>query len=170
MVAQGTFRQDLFFRLGPAQLRLPSLQERQEDLMPLTHYFIARAARALGKPAPTLSLAAQTLVQTYPWPGNVRELKNVLETAVQLCPGPSLRLQDLRLFPPEAAQEQPILPLAEYERRYLEQVLARTGWVIKGPEGAAARLGLNPETLRSRLKKLGIQRPQTQGNTQRANT
>ncbi|CAL1241668.1 sigma 54-interacting transcriptional regulator [Candidatus Methylocalor cossyra] len=157
-VEAGRFRRDLFFRLNVFPIRIPPLRERRTDIPLLARHFLAKFARKLGKPIAAIAPAAMERLLAYPWPGNVRELQNVIERAVILAQGPQLELGpalDLRLAvnPPEPAGT-----LEEVERNHILRVLEETRWVIAGPRGAAAALGLAPSTLRSRMQKLGIVR------------
>ena len=161
MVADGAFRADLFYRLHVFPIRLPSLCERPEDIPRLALYFARRCAADLGYPAPVLGPKVLTRLQELSWPGNVRELEHVMQRAVVRSHGRPLRPEHLVLERPQppvaaTAEETSILPLAEFERRYLKRVLAHTQGVIHGRQGAAVLLGMKPTTLRSRLEKLGL--------------
>jgi formate hydrogenlyase transcriptional activator len=159
MVAEKQFRSDLFYRLNVFPLTLPPLRERRDDIALLVRYFVQEHARRLGKTIGSIPADAMTAMTRYPWPGNVRELENFIERAVLLSPGPELRvpLADLKsaagLAPDDAAT------LADAEREHILSVLRQTNWVIGGPSGAAARLGLKRTTLQSKMQKLGITRP-----------
>jgi formate hydrogenlyase transcriptional activator len=172
-VAAGRFRADLYFRLNVFPIRMPALRERTDDVALLAYYFADRFAREFGKRIERIPPEALARLLAYPWPGNVRELSNVIERAVVLARGPVLDIAAELLpgapgaaptpgqvpvdaSPPPAAYGQ---TLEEVERRQIQSTLERTGWVIEGERGAAAALGLNASTLRSRMKKLGIQRP-----------
>jgi DNA-binding NtrC family response regulator len=168
MVAAGAFREDLYYRLEVFVVHLPPLRERQEDIELLALYFLHRTAAHLHKPQLTgIAPAALQALQQHPWPGNVRELEHVVQRAVIVGAGPILEVDDLALAPALPAgpttYTPPLSPgfesLAEHERRYIEQVLAHTGQVIKGPRGAAEFLGIPRSTLYSRMRKLGIARP-----------
>ncbi len=104
---------------------------------------------------------ALSLLKDYTWPGNVRELKHTVERAVILCQGEVIQAEDIALGgkPPDGESEEEWLSLEEHERRYIQKVLDRTGWVVRGADGAAAILGKHEATLRNRMRKLGIQRP-----------
>jgi formate hydrogenlyase transcriptional activator len=163
-VARGRFRQDLFFRLNVVPIVMPPLRERQGDVPLLVHLFVDRFARQLGKRVAGVSPATMARLVAYDWPGNVRELQNVVERAVVLAEGPTLEFgAELApaapaLQPPPAIAMVARATLEETEREHIASTLRDTGWVIDGPRGAAAALGLNPSTLRSRMKKLGIRR------------
>ena len=161
MVGEGAFRADLFYRLHVFPIRLPSLRERPEDIPRLALYFARRCAAELGFSAPVLGKPVLTRLQERSWPGNVRELEHVMQRAVVRSHGRPLRPEHLVLERPKApvmpvAEDAPILPLAEFERRYLKRVLAHTRGVIHGRQGAAVLLGMKPTTLRSRLEKPGL--------------
>src|SRR5262245_3416052 len=167
-VADGRFRADLYFRLNVLPIAVPALRERAEDVELLAHYFVERFAREVGKRIDGISADTLARLRAHDWPGNVRELANVIERAVVLARGPVLEIgADVlpgRGATPRGPAEGAAPPagdrtLAEVEREHLLDVLARTRWVIDGPSGAASLLHLRPSTLRSRLKKLGIQRP-----------
>lgn len=161
MVAAGVFRQDLYYRLQGFQIELPPLRQRQEDIGELALFFAARMASHLGKRIDGLEPSALDLLQAHPWPGNVRELEHVVQRAVVVCASATISAADL-LFgggPAQSLDDAPLETLDEHERRYLAAVLERTGWVVRGPRGAAAILGLNESTLRLRMRKLGVVRP-----------
>ena len=159
-VREKLFREDLYYRLGVFPIRLPPLRERPEDIPLLAAFLLEKFAHRIGRHFEGLDPGTLPRLLAYPWPGNVRELENVLERAVILSTGPMLAVD------PEALELFPMAPLApasgsleEIERSHLLRVLGQTGWVIEGPRGAATILGLHPNTLRSRLKKLGLSRP-----------
>ena len=172
-VAAGKFREDLFYRLNVFPIDLPPLRERPEDIPLLVHYFVGRYAT---QDRPThLERAGDDSCErllAYAWPGNVRELENVIERAVVLSKGPELEvISELPASIPPPAEptahpslEKPTelspadLKLRHVERDHILTTLKRSGWRIEGPTGAAHLLGLNPSTLRSRMKKLGIER------------
>ena len=170
MVARGTFREDLFYRLNVFPVTLPPLRERAEDIPLLVHAFLRRFARQAGKRIDDVTPPAMWRLMAYHWPGNVRELQNVIERAVILVRGSVVDVEALpEMGPAVLAQPAGSGPpsetstgqrtIAEVERGYVEQVLAETNWVIEGERGAARRLGLHPNTLRSRLKRWGVNRP-----------
>ncbi|MBT5448403.1 MAG: sigma 54-interacting transcriptional regulator [Gemmatimonadetes bacterium] len=160
MVAENRFRQDLFFRLHAFPVELPALRQRREDIPLLAAYFMDRMAEHLQKQVVQIEPDALRALHEYDWPGNVRELENVLNRAVIVCEGPVLQAANLALNVsslPAGSNDELITPEA-YERRYVEKLLEMTGWVIRGPRGAAAVWGVPESTLRSRMKKLGISR------------
>jgi transcriptional regulator with GAF, ATPase, and Fis domain len=160
-VKEGRFRADLFYRLSVFPIALPPLRERPEDIQRLAWFFINQRQRALNRrftsiPAPVLASLMQ-----HSWPGNVRELENVIERAMIHSTGSTLLLDD---GPGPVAWTAPgeESTLEIVERRHIESVLQRCRWRINGPGNAAAVLGLHPNTLRFRMKKLGVQRPREQ--------
>jgi len=162
-VRRGAFRADLFYRLNVFPITVPPLRDRAQDVPLLVMFFLDRFVRRLGKRIDRVSDETMARLTRYAWPGNVRELQNVIERAVILSPGPTLMLD--RDFQP-AARIEPVdrvragsLSLEEIERRHIQSVLASTAGVIEGPKGAARILSLHPNTLRSRMQKLGIERP-----------
>jgi formate hydrogenlyase transcriptional activator len=162
-VRQKTFREDLYYRLNVFPLRLPPLRERKADIPLLAHFLVKKFATSAGKSIERISPEALGRLDAYDWPGNVREFENVIERAVILSPGPVLDI-DPDVFVPRAvgsrsAVQQSSPSLEEVERAHICKVLEETSWIIEGPKGTARVLGLHPNTLRSRLKKLGIARP-----------
>ena len=158
MVQDGEFREDLYFRLAVFPVRLPPLRERKEDIPLLAFYFMERMAAHVGKEVRRLDDGAVSALQRYPWPGNVRELEHALQRAVIVCRGSTIGAGEIALEFGAGQQVDEIVPLEEYERRYIRKVLERVDWVVSGSEGAAALLGINASTLRGRMRKLGIQR------------
>jgi PAS domain S-box-containing protein len=182
MVAKGTFREDLYYRLNVFPVALPPLRERRGDVPLLVHTFLRRFARNAGRRVDAVSPEAMARLQAYHWPGNVRELQNVVERAVILATG---RVLGVEALPELGAAATPLASLSvvrpansvddgagwrapvvrppgfvdEAERAHLARTLDETSWVIEGEHGAARRLGLHPNTLRSRLKRYGLRRP-----------
>lgn len=158
-VEQGSFRLDLYYRLAVFPITLPPLRERHTDIPLLAQHFIEKLARKLGKPLNGLAPAALTKLTQHTWPGNIRELHNVLERAAILAQGPVIDIEQL-LDMPLAVNNKPVHSgtLEDLERNYICQVLADTQGVIEGQQGAATLLGLNPSTLRNRMRKLGIRK------------
>jgi formate hydrogenlyase transcriptional activator len=178
MVADGRFREDLYYRLNVFPVMLPPLRERPDDIPRLVRHFTQRFARRMGRRVESIPSGVMEALMRYPWPGNVRELQNVIERAVILSPGPSLQvpLGDLnermkedggRINPTEQAHPSSFAPppsgaaitLADAEREHILGALREAGWVLGGPNGAAARLGMKRSTLQWKMKKLGISRP-----------
>jgi PAS domain S-box-containing protein len=161
-IRQGRFREDLYYRLNVFPIRVPPLRERPEDIPLLVWEFLDTFNVRMGKKITRVPRKTMEALQAYRWPGNVRELRNVVEHGVIVSTGDTLKVPMLD----DAAPSVAALPqtLAEAEREIIIRTLERTGWHLKGPHGAAAALGLNPSTLRSRMKKLGIQPRQQPGN------
>jgi formate hydrogenlyase transcriptional activator len=163
MVKQGQFRSDLYYRLNVFPIRIPPLRERSEDIPLLVHYFMEKYARRMGKRVETVPKATMQKLVDWPWPGNVRELQNMIERGVILSRGFVLEIpltELLRSAIPVRSDSNGASTLRAYEREHILHALRDTGWVIGGPDGAAARLGLNRSTLNARMRKLQIQRPQ----------
>jgi PAS domain S-box-containing protein len=165
MAAEGGFRPDLYYRLSVFPVVVPPLRTRREDIPLLVHYFVARYAAKIGRQLTHVSEQAMQRLLAYPWPGNVRELENVIERAVILSAGPVLDIGPEVLSQTEAASSpSPSAPvpapgsLQNAERRHILAVLKQTNWRIDGPNGAARVLDVHPNTLRSRMQKLGIRR------------
>jgi formate hydrogenlyase transcriptional activator len=163
LVAGGTFRSDLFYRLHVFPIRLPPLRERREDIPALVRHFARTFARRVGKEIDIIPAEAMAALQNYDWPGNVRELEHLVERAVILSPGPVLRVPfgDLVVPPALAAAPMPAAggTLRDAERELIRRTLVECRWVVGGPNGAAARLGMRRTTLLARMKKLGLRRP-----------
>ena len=159
-VRKGRFRQDLYYRLNVFPITVPPLRQRKEDIPLLVQAFIERYARKLGKQITSIQKETMKALQDYPWPGNVRELESVLERAVILCPGPVLQLAD-KLETSSLPLSSAVRTLEEMERSQILKTLSETRWRIEGKDGSAAILGLHPSTLRARMHKFGILRPET---------
>jgi transcriptional regulator with GAF, ATPase, and Fis domain len=157
-VKEGRFRADLFYRLNVFPIRLPPLRDRTDDIPRLVWYFVNRHQRALDRRFTTIPAAVFVALKQHSWPGNVRELENVIERAMIHSRGTTLQLDEGQVLT-SSAQEPGAGTLEAIERRYIEETLHRCRWRINGPGNAAEVLGLHPNTLRFRLKKLGIQRP-----------
>ena len=162
-VRKGRFRQDLYYRLNVFPITVPPLRQRKEDIPLLVQAFVERYSRKLGKQITSIQKETMKALQDYPWPGNVRELESIIERAVILCPGPVLQLAD-KLEISSLPLSSTMRTLEETERNQIFKILSETRWCIEGKEGAAAILGLNPSTLRARMHKLGIVRPETPGS------
>jgi len=167
MVAEREFRSDLYYRLNVFPLRLPALRERSEDIALLVRHFVDLNAKRMNKQVEHVPKEAMEVLLTYPWPGNVRELQNFIERAVILSPGKVLRppLSELKqavdgLDASSQTTAPKAVSLKDAERDHIVQALADTNWVIGGPKGAAARLGLQRTTLISKMQRLGISRAQ----------
>jgi transcriptional regulator with GAF, ATPase, and Fis domain len=158
-IHQGRFRQDLYFRLSTFPIRVPPLRERREDIPLLTWAYVERRQGELDRRISRISRATMQALQSYDWPGNVRELENVLERALILSRGPDLRVDEVLGAGPGAADQS----LAAVERAHLLSILRLCHWRINGAGNAAEVLGLHPNTLRFRMKKLAIRRPGSSG-------
>lgn len=157
VVREGRFRMDLYYRLLVVPIEVPPLRERREDIPALAAHFIARYSRQFGRRVDAISPSAMQQLMAYDWPGNVRELENALARGVVLCKGTVL--DGPSIMPTAEVSETPPLSIKEAERKHIENALVSARWVLEGPKGAAAMLGMNASTLRSRMKRLGIQRP-----------
>jgi formate hydrogenlyase transcriptional activator len=155
MVADHTFRSDLYYRLRVFPLIVPPLRERPEDIPTLVRYFVQKHSRRLNRAVETIPADVLDLLVRYPWPGNIRELENLIERAVIVSPGPVLRVPLGELKPP-ADPSGETLTLHAAEREHILKALEATNWVLSGPRGAAARLGMKRTTLQSRMRKLGV--------------
>ncbi len=183
-VQTGRFRADLFYRLNVFPIAVPPLRDRRADIPQLVMFSLTRFAKKFGKKVDSVSQDTMDRLMKYAWPGNIRELQNIIERSVVLSQGPLLDLDPALLPaalssatpgavespgpPPKTGGDAAGLPAAapaslptleEVERRHILATLERTRWVIEGPQGAARILKLHPNTLRSRMQKLGIRRP-----------
>jgi formate hydrogenlyase transcriptional activator len=171
MVAEQKFRSDLYFRLNVFPVHVPPLRERQGDIPLLVRHFTQQFSRLMKKVMETIPSAAMDALCRYHWPGNIRELQNVIERAVIVSAGPALSIDvsDLKLPKASHPEERAAAPnsatngalhhlLEETERQQILQTLKQCNWVVAGPNGAAARLGMNRSTLQVRIRKLGISR------------
>ena len=178
----GRFRADLFYRLNVLPLHNPPLRERKPDIPQLAMFFLSRASRRFGRQIDGIGRETIERMVNYHWPGNIRELQNLIERGVVMASGPVLTI-DSGLLPaatndpsltksqspipaqsltqPDGQSSQPLqsTSLEDLERQHILKILSQTQWVIEGEKGAAKMLNLHPNTLRSRLKKMGIQRP-----------
>ncbi|HKO97566.1 MAG TPA: ABC transporter substrate binding protein [Pyrinomonadaceae bacterium] len=154
-VDDGTFREDLWYRLNVFPITAPPLRHRREDIPLLVEHFIKLSGKKFGKTLTSIAAGTMRNLQTHSWPGNVRELANVIERSFIYSKGSVLRIVD-RFEPTESHST--VKSLEEIEKEHIVNVLERTGWRIEGPAGAAHLLGLKPSTLRARMAKLGIQR------------
>jgi len=159
-IKKGQFREDLWYRLNVFPINVPPLNQRIDDIPLMVQRFVSKAAKKLGKKIKVIPQKTMEVLQSYSWPGNVRELENMIERAVILSQGSTLKITDtLRLTGKQKAAETQSMSLSEMERDYINQALEAAGWKINGPTGAAAFLDINPSTLRARMRKLGIKRP-----------
>jgi PAS domain S-box-containing protein len=159
-VKNGTFREDLFYRLNVFPITMPPLRQRTGDIPLLVNHFITKFNKKIGKHIETISKETLNSLQEYHWPGNVRELESVIERAVIISQGAALQVPDSFGTPmkPEVTVSSGAISLTEMEHDHILQILQKTGWRIEGKNGAAGLLGLNPSTLRARMRKLGIVR------------
>jgi len=163
-VEEGTFRADLYYRLRVVPVEVPPLRDRRGDIPALVHHFARRLSRKQGVEPRGVSPESMMTMTSYDWPGNVRELENVIERALILSHGPVITLSDsfVRSHPdaPASRHRGADEELESVERSHILSVLEKCDWKVKGPGNAAERLGLNPSTLRGRMRKLGIERPE----------
>lgn len=157
-IRAGRFREDLFYRLSVFPITIPPLRQRKDDIPLLIRYFVAKYNKKIGRKIETVSNETMGALQEYHWPGNVRELENVIERAVITSQGSVLQVLDRFDAFRKPEEEQDLKPLGDLERDHIVQMLQKTGWRIEGPKGAALLLGLNPSTLRARMRKYGIRR------------
>ena len=156
-VENGTFREDLWYRLNVYPITVPPLRQRKEDIPLLVDHFVGKYAKKFGRTITSISPRAMLSFQSHSWPGNIRELANVIERAVIHTHANVLNVVDRFEETPEETSSS-VKTLEEIERDHIIRTLENTGWRIEGPHGAAKVLGLNPSTLRTRMLKLGIQR------------
>jgi transcriptional regulator with GAF, ATPase, and Fis domain len=171
-VADGRFREDLYYRLSVFPIDVPSLRERSDDVVQIASHFLERTCKDFGHRPLTLSRQQAALLKRYDWPGNVRELKNVIERAVILSQGKVLRL-DLamaNIFEDAVSQQAPDGPspmqavmtdaqVRELEKENMLNALRIADWRVSGPQGAAQLLGVKPTTFTDRMRKYSISRP-----------
>jgi formate hydrogenlyase transcriptional activator len=171
MVSEQKFRSDLFFRLNVFPVHVSPLRERESDIPLLVRHFAQQFSRRMNKVIETIPTVTMDGLSRYHWPGNIRELQNVIERAVIISTGPELRLDfaDLKIPKANPSKEGPAAPnskpngalrdvLGETERQQILKALKECNWVVAGPKGAAARLGIKRSTLQLRIQKLGITR------------
>ena len=168
-IQEGTFREDLFYRLSVFTLELPPLRQRQEDIPALAAHFAERYAQHLRRPVPTIDDRVVAHLQGYDWPGNVRELEHLINRAVLLCKDGAIQVDDLPFLlvgqrTGDTDIRESFSPLAqpaegEEEKQHLLAALQAANWIIYGDWGAARLLGMNPERLRSRMRKYGLRKP-----------
>jgi transcriptional regulator with GAF, ATPase, and Fis domain len=154
----GRFREDLFYRLNIFPITIPPLRDRSEDIPLLVAYFLEKFNRKLGKNLQNVTNETMGRLMAHSWPGNIRELESVIERAAIVSQGTTLQVLDHFSAPGPARPQDETKPLVELERDYISQVLRKTNWRIEGANGAAHILGINPSTLRGRMRKEGIHR------------
>jgi formate hydrogenlyase transcriptional activator len=166
MVAAQTFRSDLYYRLNVFPMRIPPLRERPEDIPVLVRHFVQQFSRRHNRSIDTIPSDTMDALVRYQWPGNIRELQNVIERGVIVSRGPVLKvpIAEFKAHAARAAIAKAVKPvstlrdtLGETERNQILKALEQSQWVIAGPKGAAARLGMKRSTLQFRMRKLGIQ-------------
>jgi formate hydrogenlyase transcriptional activator len=171
MVARGQFRSDLYYRLNVFPIFLPSLRERREDIPALVTHFVKQFSHRMGKQVDSISPETMAAFQWYPWPGNIRELQNLVERAVVLSrggvlPNPFHKNQTELMIPSlHHSRTFPSMTLEESFRALIVETLDQVGWVVGGPRGAAAKLGLKRTTLLAKMRRMGISRPIDQEGT-----
>jgi formate hydrogenlyase transcriptional activator len=170
MVAEQKFRSDLFFRLNVFPIQVPSLRERHGDIPLLVRHFAQQFSKRMNKSIDTISSATMDALSRYHWPGNIRELQNVIERAVITSTGPVLKVDvaDLKISKSSSPAEKSSAQgstndglrnvLEETERQQILKALKQSNWIVAGPKGAAAKLGMKRSTLQLRMSKLGISR------------
>jgi formate hydrogenlyase transcriptional activator len=158
MVKRNEFRSDLYYRLNVFPVLLPPLRERREDIPALVEHFVEIYARRMSKQIGNIPPETMSALASYEWPGNIRELQNLIERSVILSTGAVLRPPLLELKRSLEVQSMEAITLEEAERDHIRKTLGHTRWVVAGPNGAAARLGIKRSTLYFRMQKLGISR------------
>ncbi len=158
LVKRSGFRSDLYYRLNVFPIQLPPLRERREDIPALVEHFVEILCRRMGKQIELIPPEVMSAFAAHPWPGNIRELQNFIERSVILSPGTVLSppLAELKRSPELESSE--AVTLEDVERDHIRKTLEQTHWVVAGPNGAAARLGIKRSTLYFRMQKLGISR------------
>jgi len=162
MMKRGEFRSDLYYRLNVFPISLPPLRERREDIPALVTHFVEIYGRRMGKQIEHVPPEAMSALSYYQWPGNVRELQNFIERSVILSVGSVLRPPLAELKRSQATESLGAITMEEAERDHIRKALEHTKWVVAGPKGAAARLGMKRSTLYFRMQKLGISRSNEQ--------
>jgi formate hydrogenlyase transcriptional activator len=172
MVARGQFRSDLYYRLNVFPILLPALRERREDIPALVTHFVKLFSRRMGKQVDSIPPETMAAFQWYSWPGNIRELQNLVERAVILSrddvlPNP-LHKKQAELMIPSLHRTRTFpssMTLEDSDRALIVDTLEQAGWIVGGPRGAAAKLGLKRTTLLAKMRRLGISRPIPQEGT-----
>jgi formate hydrogenlyase transcriptional activator len=156
LMAAGTFRDDLYYRLNVFPICVPALRERVEDIPLIVWHYVEEFSKAFGKRIEAIGKSNMEALQRYPWPGNIRELRNVVERAMITASGPRLTIAVPQTSSAASGRS---IRLIDVERTHIRRVLESTRWRIRGVGGAAEQLGLKPTTLETRLTKLGLKRP-----------
>jgi len=157
-VQKGEFRKDLYYRLNVFPIHVPPLRERPEDIPLLIHHFVQKYSKKIGRKIDIIPAKIMRTLTSYSWPGNIRELENIIERAVIITNGRILQIGNWFTTDAPVMNKEKIQSLREAERDYILKVLSLTNWRVSGPNGAAQLLDINPQTLVSKMKKLGIQR------------
>src|SRR5712672_1110327 len=172
MVARGQFRSDLYYRLNVFPIFLPALRERREDIPELVTHFVKMFSRRMGKQVDSIPPETMAAFQWYSWPGNIRELQNLVERAVILSrdgvlPNPLHKKQAELMIPSLHGTQtfQSSMTLEDSDRALIVEALEQAGWIVGGPRGAAAKLGLKRTTLLAKMRRMGISRPIPQEGT-----
>jgi transcriptional regulator with GAF, ATPase, and Fis domain len=172
MVARGQFRSDLYYRLNVFPILLPALRERREDIPALVTHFVKLFSRRMGKQVDSIPPETMAAFQWYSWPGNIRELQNLVERAVILSrdgvlPNPLHKKQTEPMIPSlhRIRTFQSSMTLEDSDRALIVEMLEQVGWIVGGPRGAAAKLGLKRTTLLAKMRRMGISRPISQEGT-----
>jgi formate hydrogenlyase transcriptional activator len=158
MVKRNEFRSDLYYRLNVFPLQLPPLRERREDIPALVEHFVEVYARRMDRQIESIPPETMSALVSYQWPGNIRELQNFIERSVILTSGNVLHAPLGSLDNAAEAESLGAITLEDAERDHIRKTLEQTRWVVAGPNGAAARLGMKRSTLYFRMQKLGISR------------
>jgi len=172
MVARGQFRSDLYYRLNVFPILLPALRERREDIPALVTHFVSMFSHRIGKQVDSIPSETMAAFQWHSWPGNIRELQNLVERAVilsrdGLLPNP-LHKEQTELMIPSLHRTRTFhssMTLEDSDRTLILETLEQAGWIVGGPRGAAAKLGLKRTTLLAKMRRLGISRPTPQDGT-----
>jgi formate hydrogenlyase transcriptional activator len=165
MVARGQFRSDLYYRLNVFPILLPALRERREDIPALVTHFVKIFSRRMGKQIDSIPSEMMAAFQWHSWPGNIRELQNLVERAVILSrdgvlPNPlQKRTSSAMILSPHAQSSLPAMTWEDSDRALIVETLEQARWIVGGPRGAAAKLGLKRTTLLAKMRRLGISRP-----------
>jgi formate hydrogenlyase transcriptional activator len=169
MVARGQFRSDLYYRLNVFPIVLPALRERREDIPALVTHFMKLFSRRMGKQVDSIPAETMAAFQWYLWPGNIRELQNLVERSVILSrdgvlPNPLHKRQTEPMIPTlhRSRTFQSSMTLEDSDRALILETLEQAGWIVGGPRGAAAKLGLKRTTLLAKMRRMGISRPTSQ--------
>ena len=158
MVKRGEYRSDLYYRLNVFPIPLPPLRERREDIPALVEHFVEVYARRMDKQIEQIPAQTMSALTSYQWPGNIRELQNFIERSVIVSSGSVLSPPMASLRAVAETESTEAVTLEEVEREHIRKILGQTRWVVAGPNGAAARLGIKRSTLYFRMQKLGISR------------